>query len=124
FDAMVLHQRQVADIITHDPNVLEFMSAVGAGGPNSASNQGRLIIRLKDRSRRKLSADAVIRELQPKLGRVPGMRVYLQNPPTINVGGRQSKSQYQFALQSSDIATLYASSQDLLGKMQNLPGLQ
>jgi HAE1 family hydrophobic/amphiphilic exporter-1 len=124
FDAMVRHQQEVAAIVGKDPNILEFMSSVGAGGPNSAANQGRMIMHLKPRSQRRLSADEVIRELQPKLAAVPGIRVYLQNPPVINVGGRQSKSQYQYTLQSTDLQALYAGSDALLARLQNLPGLQ
>jgi len=126
FDAMVAHQRAVAAIVGQDPNVVEFMSSVGSGqgGQAGSSNQGRMILRLKPRAQRKLSADQVIRELQPKLAAVPGIRVYLQNPPVINVGGRQSKSQYQFTLQSTDIAALYAGSDALLARARDLPGLQ
>jgi len=123
FDGMVKHQRAVAAIVQSDPNVQAFMSSVGAGGSSTSSNQGRLLIRLKPRAQRKLSADQVIRELQPKLSRVPGIRVYLQNPPPINVGGRQSKSQYQFTLQSSDVDALYSSSNALLARMTDIPGL-
>jgi hydrophobic/amphiphilic exporter-1 (mainly G- bacteria), HAE1 family len=124
FDAMVEKQRAVAAIIAKDPNVESFMSAAGTGGGGvSNANQGRLIIRLKPRSERKLSADEVIRELQPKLSQVPGVRVFLQNPPIINVGGRQSKSQYQFTLQGADIATLYQGADDLLAKLRDLPEL-
>jgi HAE1 family hydrophobic/amphiphilic exporter-1 len=123
FDQMVKYQRAVSAIVDKDPNIESFMSAVAGGGGNSSTNQGRLIIKLKPRSKRKLSADDVIRSLQPKLSRVPGVRVYLQNPPSINVGGRQSKSQYQFTLQSSDLDVLYASSDQLLAKLRDLPGL-
>ncbi len=123
FDSMVRHQQQVAAIAQKDPNILAFMSAVGAGGPSSSSNQGRLIIRLKPRNQRRLSADEVIRELQPKLSQIPGIRVYLLNPPPINVGGRNSKSQYQFTLQSTDTDALYAGSDALLAKMKDLPDL-
>jgi HAE1 family hydrophobic/amphiphilic exporter-1 len=124
FEAMVKHQRAVAAIVGQDPNVEYFMSVAGGGGGNTSANQGRIIIRLKPRSVRKLSADEVIRELQPKLARVPGIRVFLQNPPVINVGGRLSKSQYQFTLMSTDQPALYASSNELLGRLRDLPGLQ
>src|SRR5262249_28878908 len=67
FDAMVAHQRQVAEVIAADPNVDASMSSVGAGGQSSSVNQGRVLLRLKPRNQRKLSADDVIRELQPKL---------------------------------------------------------
>ncbi|MEO5618258.1 MAG: efflux RND transporter permease subunit, partial [Candidatus Eisenbacteria bacterium] len=124
FDAMVTHQREVAAVVAQDPNVDYFMSSVGAGGPTSSANAGRLIIRLKPRSERKLSADEVIRELQPKLARVTGIRVFLNNPPVINVGGRQSKSQYQFTLQGPDIPALYEGANALLDRLQELPELQ
>ena len=124
FDAMVDHQRQIAAIVARDPNVLDFMSSVGGGGRGNTGNQGRLFIHLKPRSQRRLSADQVIRALQPKLSVVPGMRVFLQNPPPINVGARNSKSLYQFTLQSTDIEALYASATELEGKVRGLEQLQ
>ena len=47
--------------------------------------------------------------MRPKLTRVPGIRVSLQNPPVIRVGGRLSRSLYQFTLQSPDAPELYRS---------------
>ncbi|MBI1795788.1 MAG: efflux RND transporter permease subunit, partial [Candidatus Eisenbacteria bacterium] len=126
FDAMVTHQRQIADIISRDPNILDFMSSVGQGGGGSVggSNAGRLIMHLKPRNQRRLSADEIIKDLQPKLGAIPGIRVYLQNPPSINIGGRGAKSQYQYTLQSSDIDALYGGSEALLARLKDDPGLQ
>jgi HAE1 family hydrophobic/amphiphilic exporter-1 len=123
FEAMVAHQKAVAAIVGRDPNVESFTSSVGSGGGVSSSNQGRIIIRLKPRSERTLSADEVIRELQPKLARVPGIRVFLQNPPMINVGGRQTRSQYQYTLQSTDIEALYDGAKRLQDRLRDLPGL-
>ena len=120
FAAMVQRQQAAAAIVAKDPNVAAFMSSVGGGGGGaSSSNQGRIFMRLKPRSERKLSADEVIRELTPKLARVTGIRAYPQNPPIINVGGRQAKSQYQFTLQSTDVADLYDGSNALLAKLKN-----
>ncbi len=101
YPEMVRHQKEVMAVLQRDPNVQDFMSFVGG------DNTGRVFIHLKPRNRRKLSADQVIQELQPKLAQIPGIRVFLQNPPPINVGGRISKAMYQFTLQSSDIASLY-----------------
>ncbi len=123
FEAMVEHQKAVAAIVAQDPNVLDFMSTAGGGGVSS-SNQGRIFIRLKPRHQRALSADEVIRELQPKLSRVPGIRCYLVNPPVISVGGRVAKSQYQYTLQSTDIASLYDGANALLARMREAPELQ
>jgi HAE1 family hydrophobic/amphiphilic exporter-1 len=124
FDGMVKHQRQVAEIISKDPNVESFMSSVGAGGPNGTGNTGRVYMRLKPRSQRKLTADEVIQELRPKLAAIPGINVYLQNPPTIRLGGSLSKSLYQFTLQDADIKELYEWAPKMESRLKQLPGLQ
>jgi HAE1 family hydrophobic/amphiphilic exporter-1 len=124
FEAMVLHQQAVAAVIEADPNVESIMSSAGGGGGGGSANSGRVFIRLKQRSERKLSADEVIRELQPKLSRIPGIRAYLINPPVISVGGRVSRSQYQFTLQSTDVDALYQGAADLLARLTLAPELQ
>jgi HAE1 family hydrophobic/amphiphilic exporter-1 len=63
----------------------------------------------------------VIRELTPKLAAIPGVKVYLRNPPSIQIGGRSTKSQYQFVLSGSDIQSLYAAAQRLETAMRTLP---
>jgi HAE1 family hydrophobic/amphiphilic exporter-1 len=118
YEAMVTHQKQVAAILEKDPNVAEFMSSVGGG------NQARLFIHLKPRAERQLDADQVIRELQPKLSQVPGMRVFLQNPPSLRIGGRTSKALYQFTLQSPDIDALYENAITLTDRLQDVPVIQ
>ena len=124
FASMVRHQRAIADILARDPNVESFMSAVGSGGPARASNQGRLIIRLKPRAERSRSADELIRELGPKLGQVPGIRVFLQNPPPVRIGSRFAKSQYQFTLQGTDIGSLYENAGRLETRLHELPAIE
>ncbi|MDP3773861.1 MAG: efflux RND transporter permease subunit [Gemmatimonadales bacterium] len=118
FADMVRHQQQIADILRADSNVVDFMSSVGGG------NNGRLQIRLKPRSERDLDADGVIRVLQRKLAVVPGIQVFLSNPPPIRVGGRVSKSLYQFVLQSPDIDGLYEGAALLERRMRDLSILQ
>ena len=125
FQAMKEHQQQVAEIVRQDPNVVAFMSSIGGGGPSSSAvNTGRMFIRLKPRSERKLNADGVIEELRPKLSVVPGMRVFMQNLPPIRIGGQLTKSQYQFTLQSPDTDELYAGSEKLEARLRTLPLLQ
>ena len=119
FENMRDHQLAVADIVARDPNVAHFMSTVGGG----AMNQGRLSIRLKPSSQR-LPADQVIRELTPKINSVPGIRTYLQLPPSIRVGGRTTKTQYQFTMQSADIDALYENAGKLERVLRGLPKLQ
>jgi hydrophobic/amphiphilic exporter-1 (mainly G- bacteria), HAE1 family len=72
---------------------------------------------------RQMTIDDVMHELQPKLNRIPGVRVFLQNPPAIRIGGRGSKSLYQFTLSSPDIGQLYKSAEALEAKMSASPDL-
>jgi hydrophobic/amphiphilic exporter-1 (mainly G- bacteria), HAE1 family len=123
YDAMVQHQRAAAAIVQEDPNIDGFMSAVGGGGRISTVNQGRFIMHLKDRAERDMSADQAAQSLSEKLAAVPGMRVFIQNPPVLDIGGRSSKSQYQFTLTSSDLDALYQASAALEQRMQEIPGL-
>jgi HAE1 family hydrophobic/amphiphilic exporter-1 len=123
YDAMVTHQKAAAAIVQEDPNVEGFMSAVGAGGRSSSMNQGRLFIHLKPRADRALSADEVAQSLTRKLAAVPGMRVFITNPPVINIGGRAAKSLYQFTLQGSDIQALYDGAGRLEQRLHGVPGV-
>jgi len=66
----------------------------------------------------------VMQEMQPKLNTIPGLRVFLQNPPPIRIGGQQTKSQYQYTLVSPQTDQLYKYAQVLSDKMKQLPGLQ
>ncbi|HTK30745.1 MAG TPA: efflux RND transporter permease subunit [Candidatus Saccharimonadaceae bacterium] len=123
FESMVAHQKQIAAILLKDPAVAGFMSSVGGGGGTGGTNQGRVFIRLKPRNQRP-SADDIIHRLQPKLAVVPGIRVFLQNPPLVRVGGRGASSLYQFTLQSNDVDALYGSAQQLETKMRSEPELE
>jgi hydrophobic/amphiphilic exporter-1 (mainly G- bacteria), HAE1 family len=123
YDAMLRYQQAAAAIVQEDPNVDGFMSAVGGGGRSSTVNQGRLIMHLKPPSEREMNADEVARSLTRKLAAVPGLRVFVQNPPVINIGGRASKSLYQFTLQSSDNQALYQGAAALEQRLHDVPGL-
>ena len=123
FEAMKRLQQAVADIVREDENVEAFMSNAGSRpGGIAGGNTGTLFMVLKPRSERTLSADEFIQQLRPKLAQVPGIRVFLQNPPAISVGGRISKSQYQYTLQGSDVEELYRIAPQLAAKIQTLPG--
>ncbi|MGH7593872.1 MAG: efflux RND transporter permease subunit [Gemmatimonadales bacterium] len=124
FDGMYHHQVMAMSIIARDSNVAGFMSAIGSGGFGSTTNQGRFIIKLADRSTRKLSADDVARELTRKLAQIPGLRAFVQNPPVINIGGRSAKSLYQYTLKGADIDQLYRTAQAMEAKLANLKELR
>jgi len=124
FESMGRHQQALADVVLKDPNVDAFSSSIGAGGSSVAGNQGRIFIRLKDRDQRRLSADEVIQELRVKAASIPGIRMFLQNPPPIRIGGQLTKSLYQLTLQSPDTDELYARATELEARLRELPGLQ
>lgn len=124
FEEMSDKQQQLASIVARNSNVAAFMSSVGSGGASGSVNAGRMNMRLKPRNERELSADEIIRELRPLVASVPGIRMFLQTPPSIRIGGRLTKSQYQYTLQSPDTSVLYAGAAQLETKMRGLPQLQ
>jgi len=130
FDALVRHQQQAADLIRQNPNVDAVNSNIGAGSSASggggavAGNSGSLFIRLKPRSQRHTSADEIIQELRAKLATIPGIQVFLQNPPAVPIGTQQSTGLYQLALQSSDVQPLQEYVPQLVEQMKTLPQLQ
>jgi len=129
FAALVRHQQEVADLIRQDPNVAAVNSNLGpgtsAGGSGStvAGNSGNLFIRLKERSQRQ-SADEIIRNLSPKLANIPGVQVFLQNPPAIPIGAQQTSGLYQVSLQSSDTSLLQEYVPKLVESMKQLSEIQ
>jgi HAE1 family hydrophobic/amphiphilic exporter-1 len=124
FEEMVKNQKELAAIVAKDSNVAAFMSGIGAGGISVANNAGRIFMRLKPLGERKLSVDEIIQELRPKVSQVPGIRMFMQNLPSIRIGGQLTKSQYQFTLQSPDTGELYRAATELETKMRSIPELQ
>jgi HAE1 family hydrophobic/amphiphilic exporter-1 len=115
-------QQEVNAVIMKEPYVESFMSSAGARGGVTSANSGVVFLRLSPRKKRDLSVDQYIQKLRPKLLQIPGVRVYLQNPPTISIGGQLTKSLYQYTLQGSDTEELYRYAQLLEQKIRALPG--
>jgi HAE1 family hydrophobic/amphiphilic exporter-1 len=122
---MVDYVKQIADEVSQDSNTDALMASVGGttasnlGGPN----YGELVIHLKPRSQRKLGVNDIIRELRPRLAAYAGVKSYLLNPPTIQIGGQVTKSLYQFSLQTPDKQLLYAETDKLAKEVERLPGV-
>ncbi|HVT23705.1 MAG TPA: efflux RND transporter permease subunit [Rhizomicrobium sp.] len=122
FAKMVEYQKEAAAIISKDPYIDGVMSSV-SGGSSSKTNTGSFFLRLKPYGERP-NADDIIQELRPKLAHLPGMNVYLTNPPAIRIGGTQSKSQYQYTLQALDQDVLQNSATRLMNALATKPGFQ
>jgi HAE1 family hydrophobic/amphiphilic exporter-1 len=123
FAAMVVRQRAVANLLANDPAVKTLASFVGASGARPTVNSGTLVINLKPRAERSETPDEIIARLRPKLGAVPGIRVFMQNPPPIRIGGMSTSAQFQYALQDANLAELYQWNDVLLDKLRQVPGL-
>jgi len=123
FNEMSRHQEQIVDLIRKDPNVVGVLSTVGESDVSAASNTGNILVLLKPVNQRKKDVETIIDDLRPRVATVPGMRIYLQNPPLVQVGGQVTKSPYQLTLQGPDRDDLYANANKLLDKMSQLPGL-
>src|SRR5258708_24516378 len=99
------------------------MSHTGAGGSTLSGNSGRLFMRLKPRAGRP-HVDQIIQKFRRQFAAVPGINVFLQNPPLIRIGGMLSKSLYQFTLQGPDLQELYHWAPLVQTRMATLPGFQ
>jgi hydrophobic/amphiphilic exporter-1 (mainly G- bacteria), HAE1 family len=123
-DDMIKHQNVISDIIKKDPNVQAFASTVGSGGRNSSGNNGTIFIGLKPFSQRKLSADEIAESLRPKLSHETGLRVFIQNPPSISIGGFGGRALYNVTLQGMNTDDLYLAAPIMERRMRELPILQ
>ncbi len=121
FEEMKRNQQKLVDIVLQEPNVEAFMSSVGASGTRVGSNSGFMFMRLKPREERELNADQIIQKLRPKLMTVPGITMFLRNPPPIQLDTTTSKAQYQFVLQSPDTQELYRQATDFEMSIRKLP---
>jgi HAE1 family hydrophobic/amphiphilic exporter-1 len=126
FQQMSRYQQMVSDVVRQDPDVEAFVATVGGtaattlGGPN----YGQLVVRLKPRAKRKRLVNQIIADMRPKLDALAGMRVYPQNPPTVQIGGQVTKSLYQISLQSPDKPVLYAAAQKLTALVAGVKGVE
>ncbi|WP_315832945.1 efflux RND transporter permease subunit [Bradyrhizobium prioriisuperbiae] len=122
FEAMSARQQVLAGIMKQDPAIEYVNSTVGSGGPNATANYGRLFIALKPQDQRD-PAPKVIARLRQKATQVPGLQAFFQSIQNLNIGGRVSKSQYQYVMQSGDTEALYRLAPDMSSKIAKIPGL-
>ena len=123
FEAMKQRQREVAALLSRDPAVERIASFAGASGSRVTSNTGTLIVVLKPSRARKETPDQVIARLRPRLNGLPGLRVFLSNPPAIRIGGRITSAQFQYTLQGADLDELYHWNDVMLEHLRGVPGL-
>jgi len=115
---MVLYSKKLTDILRQDSYIDTIIPSV------SNSNTARYQIQLRPRRQRDLSSAQIAERLRPRVSRIPGVRVYITVPPAIRIGGRMSKSSYDFTVQGPDTDELYRESQKLELEVAKIPILQ
>jgi len=121
FTEMARRQHALLDVVAQDPDVESYGTGLGGSRP---INNGFVIISLKPRERRSASADQIINRLRPKLAKVSGATLFMQAAQDLNIGGRTSRTQYQYTLQDSDINELNEWAPKLLARLKTLPMLR
>jgi HAE1 family hydrophobic/amphiphilic exporter-1 len=119
FQEMMRRQEALGEIVGHDPDVASYAMQIGAGGGASTVNSGRIYITLKPKEERQASAQEIIARLRPQLDKVEGARLFLQASQDINVGGRQSRTQYQYTLQDANLDELNEWAPRVLDKLKS-----
>jgi HAE1 family hydrophobic/amphiphilic exporter-1 len=123
FPAMGQKQQQAIQQIGKNPHVQTVVGFVGSGGPNAAMNTGRILVALKPQEERPL-AQKVLESLRPHLGGIPGLNVFVQNQPSLRIGGRVSKSEFQYTLLDADMNELLQWVPKLVAKLSEGSALQ
>ncbi|MDB6118855.1 MAG: Acriflavin resistance protein [Verrucomicrobiaceae bacterium] len=127
FPAMVKLQEQMIQIVLADPAVATITTSVGSsggGGGSSTVNSGRMFIALKPLAERKVSIDQVIARLRKQATSIPGINLFMTGMQDIRVGGRSSKTQFQYALQCPDLAELNTWAPRVLAALRAIPQLK
>ncbi len=122
FAEMSRKQLELGRIVESDPAVASVGMLVGATG-NQTQNNGRMYITLKPLGERTASATQIIHRLEPKLASVEGASLFLQPAQDIRVGGRPSRSLFQYTLQDADLNELNQWAPKILAKLKTLPQL-
>jgi multidrug efflux pump subunit AcrB len=121
FTEMVRLQHLLTDVIAQDPDVAGWATAVGGSRP---LNNSFVAIGLKPRNERSATADQIVNRLRAKFAAVPGATFYLQATQDLNVGGRLTRTQYQYTLLDPDLDELNEWAPKLLAKMRALRELK
>jgi len=122
FEAMKQRQEALGDIVRADPDVATV--AMNIGGSGRAGNNGNMFITLKPRDERTASAQQIITRLRPKLEKIEGARLFMQAAQDVRLGGRPTRTQFEFTLQDANLDELNEWAPKILAKMQTLPELR
>jgi HAE1 family hydrophobic/amphiphilic exporter-1 len=119
FEEMLRLQKKVNQIVEKNPWIDRF----GSGTPMGAQNTGFLFAGFKQDKKRP-KAGAIIGQLQQQFASIPGLMVFLVQPPLLTLGQNEGRAQYSLALQDADVGELYKWAPVLENKLRSIPQLQ
>jgi HAE1 family hydrophobic/amphiphilic exporter-1 len=122
FQAMAERQQALLNALLRDPAVAAASAAVGAGGGNTTVNNGRVYIALKPQNQRD-PVDQVMARLRTDLAKIQGITLYMQAAQDITIGGRLSKTQFQYTLDDADPGELNHWAALFLDRIKTIPGI-
>jgi multidrug efflux pump len=123
YAAMARGQQAIADAILQDPDVESLSSFIGVDGANTTLNAGRFLINLRPRSQRSDSAQTIIRHLQLRAAKVPGITLFMQPVQDLGIDTQVSATQYQFVLENADLAAFPIWVPKLMARLQQIPSI-
>ncbi len=124
FPQMAKRQQALVKVLLRNPAVANVSSFIGIDGVNTTLNSGRIQINLKPRAQRSLSAMQIIRQLRPRLARVPGIQLFMQPVQELTVNDQVSRTLYQYALDDANAAELARYAPRVLARLRRLPALR
>jgi len=124
FPAMVNITHKIIDIVRQDPAVSGVFGFTGASSYNPTENAARVFIQLKPHDQRDLTSNQIIQRLRPKVAAVEGAKFFMQSGQDISIGGRLSRTLYQYTLTDTDIEELNHWAPIIEAAMQKMPELQ
>jgi hydrophobe/amphiphile efflux-1 (HAE1) family protein len=124
FAAMAGLTQQIVDIVRKDRDVSGVFAFTGATAYNPSENTARIFIQLVPHNERSLTSNQIIQRLRPKVGAVRGIKFFMQSGQDISVGGRLSRTLYQYTLTDTDPDELNHWAPILERAMKKLPELQ
>jgi len=124
YAAMAKLTQQIVDVVKQDPTVSGVFSFTGASAYNPTENTARVFIQLKPHDQRDLTSNQIIQRLRPKVAKVEGVKFYMQSGQDISIGGRLSRTLYQYTLTDTNVEELNHWAPIIEEAMKKMPELQ
>jgi multidrug efflux pump subunit AcrB len=124
FRAMAKLAQQIVDVVKDDPAVSGVFAFTGASAYNPTENAARVFIQLKPHNQRDVTSGQIIQRLRPKVAKVEGVKFYMQSGQDISIGGRLSRTLYQYTLTDTSSEELNHWAPIIADAMKKMPELQ